>query len=491
MKIIDTSKPTDYLTAVEAEWVYNGLDCCVTAEILDVLLPRLNKYTQRTYDFSRALQGPVLRMRLRGVKIDMERRKTVIAAYRDRIDQIEDDLEYIVRESTGMIGFNWRSTAHLRKLFYDIFQIPQSRLTKVGRIPVMDREALEKMDEYAIAQPFCERMTRLRELGKRLSVLEDTDDKPFVDEDGRARTSYNIAGTNSGRLSSSLSEFGTGGNLQNIEELLRTIFIADDGMKMANFDAEQGESRCVGAIEWNLFQAGAYLDACESSDLHTYIARICWPDLRWTGDWERDKELAGHKLYRHHSRRDMCKKLGHGTNYGGQPKNMSRQTKIDFEIVKAFYANYNKAFPAHAMWHRWVEEQLRSRGVIVNLTGRQRHFFGRRDDPKVLREAIAYDPQGSLADIVNGGMLRVCQAGDCELLMQNHDAIVVQYPQEREDEIIPRIKKQLENRVQLKHGRTLSIPYGCQTGWNWGKCGKDNPNGLKDYEPGDQRRRST
>src|SRR5262245_26148396 len=237
MKIIDTSKAADDLTAVEADWVYNGLDCCVTAEVLEVLLPRLNKYTQRTYDFSRELQGPVLRMRLKGIRINEDQRKLMIAAHRDRIDQLEDDLEYIVRESTGMIGFNWRSTAHLRRLFYDIFQIPQSRLTNLGRSPVMDREALEKMDEYAIAQPFCERMTRLRELGKRLSVLEDADEKPFADDDGRVRTSYNIAGTTTGRLSSSLSEFGTGGNLQNIESGLRSIFIADKGMKLANFDA--------------------------------------------------------------------------------------------------------------------------------------------------------------------------------------------------------------------------------------------------------------
>src|SRR5215467_12315958 len=95
--------------------------------------------------------------------------------------------------------------------------------------------------------------------------------KTEIDHDGRMRTSYNIAGTNSGRFSSSLSEFGTGGNLQNIEEGLRSVFIADDGMKLANFDAEQGESRIVGAIEWCLFHDGKYLDVCESEDIHTIV----------------------------------------------------------------------------------------------------------------------------------------------------------------------------------------------------------------------------
>ena len=91
----------------------------------------------------------------------------------------------------------------------------------------------------------------LTELGDKISVL-----KTAIDDDGRIRTSYNIAGTSTGRFSSSISEFGTGGNLQNVEESLRSIFIADAGYKFAKCDAKSGESFCVGAIEWNLFKDG-------------------------------------------------------------------------------------------------------------------------------------------------------------------------------------------------------------------------------------------
>ena len=64
----------DDLTAQEREWVYNGLDCAVTSEVLDVLLPQLGNHTAATYNFSRDLQGPVLDMRLRGVLVDETRR---------------------------------------------------------------------------------------------------------------------------------------------------------------------------------------------------------------------------------------------------------------------------------------------------------------------------------------------------------------------------------------------------------------------------------
>lgn len=484
MKVINTATldPLD-LNAVEREWVYNGLDCCVTAEVLEALLPRLNKYTRKTYQFSRDLQGPVLRMRLRGVKIDKDQRNEVILDYEDRIERLEVNLERLVREGTGMVGFNWRSLDHLRRLFYDIFRIPQSRLTKGGQ-QVMDRDALEKMEDYVIAEPFIRHMKRLRELRKRLDVLEQP-----IDTDGRFRTSYNIAGTTTGRLSSSLSEFGTGGNAQNIEEFLRSIFIADDGMKMANFDAEQGESRIVGAIEWNLFKAGAYLDACESGDLHTSVSRLCEPNYGWTGNLDHDREIAEKPYYRHHSLRKLCKSIGHGTNYLGRPPTLSHMYKIPIPAIEKFQGRYFKAFPGHNMWHVWVAEQLKSRGLLISLTGRQRQFYGRRDSDDVLREAIAYDPQGSLCDIVNSGMLRVCQAGDCELLMQNHDSIVVQYPEEMEDEIVPKILDQLNHEVPLKFGRTLTIPFGAKTGWNWGDYSESNPHGLKKYKPGDKRTR--
>jgi DNA polymerase-1 len=490
MKIVDTSKliPED-LSKSDREYVYNGLDACVTYEVLDVLLPQLTKQTQRTYDFSRALQGPVLDMRIRGVKVDKARRAEVTERLFDRLTAYENAIERIVREAFGIYGFNWRSTKDLRKLFYETLELPIIK-SKTGTATV-NRAALEKMEIYVKAGPLIHLMKAARDLAKRIQVL-----KTDIDEDGRMRTSYNIAGTTTGRFSSSYSEFGTGTNLQNIEEFLRSMFIADPGMKMANFDAEQGESRVVGAIEWNLFKSGRYLNACESQDLHTYVARLCWPELPWTNDMEKDREIAERKYYREHTYRFMCKKLGHGANYLGKPETLAAQTKTDIVKASEFYNKYMTIFPGHRQWHDWVEQQLLSHGRLTTLTGRLRYFFGRRDSNDVLRDAIAYDPQGSLSDIVNHGMLNVWRANDCQLLLQVHDSIVVQYPEEKEDEIIPKILKQLEYPIQLQHNRTLVIPYGCKTGWNWGEFNDDptkgalNLDGLKKYQPNDKRART-
>jgi DNA polymerase-1 len=486
MRIINTAEITPGEIASDAErlWVYNGLDACVTAEVLDVLLPQLDNLTGSTYSFSKSLQGPCLEMRLRGVRIDMHRRREVVEEFQEKLDFLETNLERIVREGLDFYGFNWRSTAHLREVFYDKLGIPVIR--RQGR-PTVNRDALEKLETYVIARPIVRHLETMRDLVKKIQVLETE-----IDPDGRIRTSYNIGGTSTGRLSSSFSEFGTGTNLQNIEESLRSIFIADNGMKMAYFDGEQIQSRIVGAIEWNLFKDGRYLDACETGNLHTAVARMVWPkELPWTGDLARDTKIAETPYYRHYTYRFMCKKLGHGSNFDGKPPEISRQTHIHVDEIEDFQTEYFRAFPAHRGWREWTAAQLLRYGWVVALTGRQRHFWGRRDDPATVREALAYDAQASESHIVNTGMLRVWRERDGVLLFQDHDAVTVQYPEEREDEIIPKVLAQLRVPVELKHGRELVVPFGCKTGWNKGEYHVEtNPDGLKAYAPGDKRTRS-
>ncbi len=484
MKIIRTDQvdPKD-LTPWEREQIYNGLDCCVTSEVLEALLPQLDNHTAGTYNFSRELQAPVLEMRLRGVRIDKARKAEVIDEYFETIERLEGQLERIVGNGLGIWEFNWRSNKDLHHVFYSVLGIPPVK--RGGRASV-DRDALEKLEAYFLATQIVKHILLMRDLGKKISML-----KTEIDHDGRMRTSYNIAGTTTGRLSSSFSEFGTGTNLQNIEESLRSVFIADPGMKMAYLDAEQGESRVVGAIEWNLFEDGRYLDACESGDLHTAVAKLCWGKLPWTGDLRLDRKIAEQPFYRHYDYRFMCKKIGHGTNYAGKPATLAQQAKIDRSVIEDFQPKYFAAFPAHLRWHAYVERTLRSDGYLITLTGRKRWFFGRRSDDSTLREAIAYDPQGSLADILNRGMLQVWRDRKCELLMQIHDAILVQYPESLEDNIIPEILQGLRYPILLENGRQLIIPFSAATGWNWGKYDKDlNPDGLKTYSPGDKRQRT-
>lgn len=486
MKVIDTScyEPKDF-TAWEQDQVYNGLDCCITTEVLDAILPQLDNQTAATYAFSRELQGPVLEMRLRGVLVDMHRRQQVIDEMFEALEFLERNLEKIVLDGVGMPHFNWRSNDHLKELFYERLQIPVIR--KQGR-PTVDRNALEKIEQYTIAIPIVSHLTALRDLGKKIGVL-----KGAIDPDNRIRTSYNIAGTDTGRFSSSFSEFGTGGNLQNIEESLRSILIADPGYRFAKFDAKSGESFVVGAIEWDLFHDSRYLDACETGDPHTAVARICWPQLPWTGVLKQDKDIAEQPYYRHYTYRFMCKKLGHGSNYGGRPATLAQQSKLPIGLVNAFQPLYFREFPSHQRWQEWVREQIWTRGQLTSLMGRKRDFWGRRNDDATIRAAIAFNPQSSLADIVNTAMLRIWREGIACLMLQDHDALTFMYPEKDEARVVPMLMERLVVPVTLKHGKELRIPYDAKVGWNRGDYNaKTNPDGLKDWRGvGEDKRKRT
>ncbi len=481
MRAIKTADLTPFSLHSESEklWVYCGLDNCVTLEVLQAMEPQLDNITRSTYEFEKSLQGPVLEINMRGVLIDTDERDRSISFFQTQLTKLESQLNRILQDGIGVF-INWRSPHQLKELFYKTLGF--SPIIKHGKVTV-DRDALEKLEAHFYAGPIVRHLLAMRDVSKKISVL-----KTSLDSDGRIRTSINIAGTSTGRFSSAISDFGSGGNLQNVEEQLRRPFIADPGMKFAYIDLEQAESRAVGAIEWNLFGDPRYLDACESGDLHTSVAKMMYPDMDWSDDLSKNKEVADQPFYRQHTIRHMCKVLGHGSNYAGQPWTMAKHTKMDQKLIKAFQDKYFEAFP-HKQWHQWVRERVMEDGYLISLTGRRRWFFGRRSDDSTIREAIAFDPQGSVGDILNTGMLQVWRLGICQLLLQIHDAILVQFPEEDENKTLPKVLEAIKVPIELK-GRTLIIPADAKTGWNWSNWSKENPDGLKKWKGGDMRKRS-
>lgn len=295
------------MTPLAVDQIYNALDCCVTYEVHEALQALTND-DPTIYRFERALQGPVLEMMLRGVKIDALDRAASIQETRETLKRLDSVLQRYAYAVWGK-PLNPRSTLQLQNFFYNAMHLPQVWTSKKGKRSLsMDREALEKIEAYFQAMPIVAVVLAIRDHAKRLEVFETQ-----IDPDGRYRTSFNIAGTETGRFSSSKSQTGTGGNSQNISPKQRRMFISDPGYRLYGIDLEQAESREVG---WNIgvqFDEWAYYDACQAGDLHTTVTRMVWPNaLPWTGDAGKDKALAERPFYRHYSYRDMSKRGGHG-----------------------------------------------------------------------------------------------------------------------------------------------------------------------------------
>jgi hypothetical protein len=103
-------------------------------------------------------------MNTRGIRIDEDRRQTLLRQYREETFKVADQLNRILREGVGFqfeITANrkhpWPSDAQLCKLFYEYMGIPAIyKLTDEGeRRLTVDRKALEKIEGYFYAEAYC------------------------------------------------------------------------------------------------------------------------------------------------------------------------------------------------------------------------------------------------------------------------------------------------------------------------------------------------
>lgn len=461
---------------MERYQIYNGLDCCVTLEVFEVLSEQLarrgNSPVSGIYRFERAMQGPALSMMLRGFRVDPYERNLAI----ERLRKLEARYDFMLQRMAHAVwgkSLNPASPAQLKEFFFSSMGLPEQYASFKGVKRVStDRESLEHLLDYFYAQPIINTILALRDVRKKLTVLTNQ-----ISRDSRWRTQYGVANTESGRWNSSKDAFGDGGNLQNITVELRKAFIADPGKKLLHFDQEQAESRAVGLILWSRFGDRRYLDACESGDLHSTVSRLIWPD---------QDPLA--IFYRHFSYRDMAKRGGHLTNYRGTAFTMGRHLKIPETLCSEFQRKYIFSFGIEK-WHLWVAKEIQVRQMLVTPWGRERTFFSNPYDDSTLREAIAFEPQSIVAELTNWLLLWIFDnLPQCELLTQEHDGATLQIPDDPEVELatIKAIQDALPEIVIS--GRSLKIPLEFSSGWNWAPSNKPpfldsnknnlNPDGL-------------
>lgn len=491
MKILSTSdfvrqEQLDQLSENHKYWFYSGMDSCITEEIRHKLRAKLDDTTGPLYEHTLRMQAPILDMMMRGVRVSETLRKFAQDETQKELDKLKEDFDRICVDGLGLAKpVNPGSHVQVKELFYDVLGLQEIKKRNSNGIyaRASDRETLEKLGQYFIAQPFVNYILAMRDKRKVLGFL-----KTPVDSDGRIRCSFSLAGTKTGRLNSSFSDFGTGTNLQNIDKNLRYMFVADPGKIMVNIDLEQADSRNVGALCWDIFHdshgpefAGSYLDACESGDLHTTVCRMAWTNLEWDAP-ENYRAIADQIAYRTYSYRDMSKKLGHGSNYYGQPHTMAMHAKLPTRQVVDFQSAYFGAFPCIPEWHKWTINQFQTTRQLTHLFGRRRTFFGDVKNQNNINAAIAYSPQGMTGEQINHGMLALWLDPRFELMVQVHDSILFQVDRDKVNELVPLALKMMEVHKTLKGGRDFFVPLEAEVGYNWGKASDVNPLGMKTWK---------
>ena len=475
----------------ESLWLYNALDNCITYEVHEALDRESGGFA---YDMTRMMQAPALALMLRGLRIDFHARDQAIH------DLEQDGQKYsafLNRLVSGVFGktLNHRSPDQLKAFFYQdlgIEPIHRYDKTKRERVVTTNREAMEKLQRNPRSAPFATLILALRDLEKKLSTL-----RTGIDPDGRLRCSYHVAGTETGRWSSSENAFYRGTNLQNITDKLRRIAIPDPGKKFLQFDLAQAESVIVGAVSGD----ANYQEACKSGDPHTYVCSLCWPSLPWAtaNSKKARRAIAEQKYYRDYSYRDLAKRGGHGSNYGGTPPVLQIHLKIERKVAEDFQNRYFRQFPGIRKWQLEVMQRIAATRQITTALGRTRYFTGRPSDSSVIKEAIAYEPQSVIGDYLNYGLYRVWHKlelleGRVELLAQVHDSILLQFDPAKEDEgkLIEEIQALMAIEIFIRD-KPFIIRSDAVSGWNWGKqlTRKDgtveNLHGLAEWNGRDDR----
>tara|TARA_R110000868_G_scaffold322391_4_gene583292 strand:- start:297 stop:1826 length:1530 start_codon:yes stop_codon:yes gene_type:complete len=485
MKILYSNQLTE-LSSEQQQCAYNGMDALMTYEIHDAIKSQANV----AYSYVMSFIPSILQMMTRGIKIDDAYKKLVIEgdpqAYDEKLrlglkyrafklggmvrKQLKRGGKWVVEDHNALIQdlahvvwqkpLNYHSEKQLKAFFYDELRIPKIWQSKKGKSTVTcGRDALEKIEKtYPRGAIFASIILRIRDLEKQVETL--TQD---LSEDGRWIASYNPSGTDTWRWSSSNNPLGHSANIQNINPELRRAFVADPGYTFFNADQQGAEARGVAYLSGDT----NYIRAVESGDVHTMVASMVW-------GFEARRELSDREFIRGFSYRDMCKKLAHGTAYGGMARTLAQQASIELGLVEEFQRLFFRNFPLIKKWQEYTIRQLQVNGKLDTPFGFVRKFWGRLDDESTWRAAIAFRPQHIVGLMTAIGIrnLHASYEPHVQVLANGHDAVLGQIKNESVDYYMPLVLDCLSCPLEVKDikgiSRIMTIPWDAKIGHNWG-----------------------
>lgn len=465
----DESKNWDPKLGENQLWIYNCKDCVVTYEVDEGEQSAIDSFTagswpecRAVHDFQQSLFYPVLHTMIRGLRVNNESKARLSQELSDAIKAREDWI-------TDLLGhpLNIKSPKQMTDLFYRVFAQKEVKSRKTHNA-TCDDAALEKIAaREPLLAPLCDNIRELRSLG----VFRSTFLEAPIDIDERMRCSFNIAGTETYRFSSSENAFGSGMNLQNIPSgdeaaglpNVRGLFICDEEPEpMEYFDIDL-DSADLRVVTWDSDCAGMKKYFSEGKKPYVEIAKEYFQDPSI------DKSHDAYKAF---------KVICHGSNYGGgageiflrMPKS-AKVGGLDEAGIERIQKWYFKMFPEIADWQKRIEDQVRRNRFVQNVFGYRIWFFDRMEGT-IFKQAIASIPQSTVACLINRGYKAIHDnEPEIQILLQVHDSLAGQYPVRIATEAREKVLAHCSVPLQYPSG-SLIIPVGIKTSTkSWGDCG--------------------
>lgn len=417
------------------------------AQALYMLYPELDKCLHELnmdklyYDVELPLCAVLADMEQAGFLVDR-------AALYQFGESMNGDIESLQNQIWDIAGgeFNINSPKQLGEVLFNKLELPYGKKTKTGWSTNAD--ILEKLRGKF---PIADLVLDYRTLTKLKSTYADGLLK-VIDPDGRIRTSFQMTVTATGRLSS------TEPNLQNIPvrkkqgAQIRRMFVAPAGMTLVDADYSQIELRLLAHISGDKTMQDAFLSG---EDFHAVTA----------------SHVFGVPLSEvTPAMRSSAKAVNFGIVYGISAFSLAQDIGVSQWEAKAYMDAYMEKYHGVRDYMKAIVEKAKDDGYVSTLFGRRRYLpelkssnFNMRSFGE--RVALNMPIQGTAADVIKIAMVNVYRRLKTEklksrLILQVHDELIVECPEEERETVERLLKEEMERAVTLSVPLTADVSSG-------------------------------
>ena len=437
MSMVDIEKAADYACA----------DADMTLRIKQLMEPEL--VSEELRDLFRDVEMPLV-----PVLVDMERNGVALdtGQLKNMSESIGGDMKRLEQEIFGHVGhvFNINSSQQLSDVLFRELQLSKPRKTKSGYST--DAAVLETLRG---THPVIDCILEYRQLAKLKSTYTDSLLALINPRTGRVHTSYNQAGTSTGRLSSSEP------NLQNIPvrgemgRKIRRAIIAQPGWSLISADYSQIDLRALAHLSGDRELIDTFL---RDEDVHTATAARIF-------------NISADSVTP--EMRRAAKTVNFGVIYGMSEYGLEQATDFNREEAARFITSYFEKYPGVRNYLESTKTQARENGYVQTILGRRRYIPEINSTNRQVREAaermaINMPVQGTSADIIKLAMLNIHREMKqdnvkSKMILQVHDELVFEVPPEE----MNAMKSLAIDLMQQAMKLSVPLKIDVKTGTNW------------------------
>lgn len=435
--------------SVEEQTKYAAEDADITWRLYEVFAPQLKieNLEDLFYTVEMPLMKVLAKMELEGISLD---KKWLEQESKD----LENDLRNLEKTIFEMSGeeFNMNSPKQLGEVLFEKMQLdPKAKKTKSGQYATSE-DILQKLSsKHEIIKHILEYRTYQKLKSTYVDALPLQIDK----DDHRVHTNFSQTTAATGRLAS------VNPNLQNIPirtlrgQQIRGAFVANPGNKLIAADYSQIELRLIAAISEEENMIKAFQDG---EDIHASTASNLF-------------DVPLEEVTK--TQRSQAKTVNFGILYGQGAFGLAEQTGLSRTEAKEMIANYFETYPKLKKYMAEQVTKAQEMGYVETILNRKRHLKDINSANFVVkahaeRNAVNAPIQGSAADVIKLAMIKIDEQLTeknlkTKMLLQVHDELVFEAPEEELETVTALIKKEMETAYET----TVPLLVEVGVGDNW------------------------